>query len=114
MHSSHLQGGLFVVLVALSMPFAACHHEAEVHARYYQLKGTVISVDRAHQQIIVNHEAIPGFMSAMIMPYTVKEDGALDDLSAGDQITARVVVMPNDVWLDKILVLKRATSPHAA
>jgi protein SCO1 len=114
MHSSHLQGGLLVALVALSMPLAACHHEAKVQARYYQLKGTVISVDRAHQQIIVNHEAIPGFMSAMIMPYTVKEDGALDDLSAGDRITARVVVMPDDVWLDKILVLKRATSPQAA
>jgi protein SCO1 len=114
MQPSHLHRGLLVALVALSMFLAACHHEARVHARYYQLKGTVISVDKGHQQIIVNHEAIPGFMSAMIMPYTVKEDGVLDDLSAGDQITARVVVMPNDVWLDKILVLKRAKAPQAA
>jgi protein SCO1/2 len=106
--------GLLITLVALSISLAACHHKSETQARYYQLKGTVISVDKTHQQIIVSHEAIPGFMSAMTMPYTVKEGAVLDELNAGDQITARVVVMPGDVWLDKILVVKSGVSPQAA
>src|SRR5262245_58472883 len=39
----------------------------------YQLKGTVVSADRSQNKLTINHEEIPGFMSAMTMPYPVIE-----------------------------------------
>jgi protein SCO1 len=97
---------LCIALVALLLPLTSCRHGSEPQTRYYRLKGIVVSVDEAHQQIVVNHEAIPGFMSAMTMPYWVKEDGILDDLTPGDEITARVAVTHDDIWLDRIVIVK--------
>ena len=61
-------------------------------ARRYQLKGTVISIDRPEQRIVVDHEEIKGFMAAMAMPYPVSDPKLLDVAGPGDQITAEVVV----------------------
>ena len=41
--------------------------------RYSTLQGTVISIDRPEQRIVVDHEEIPGFMAAMAMPYPVAD-----------------------------------------
>ena len=103
---------LLTALLALSVALAACHRETRPHERYYQLRGTVVSVDRGHKQLIVNHEAIPGFMAAMTMPYMVKDDAALNQLEAGDQISARVVVTSDDMWLDNIVIHKKGEPPQ--
>jgi protein SCO1/2 len=103
-----------VILAALYAGAVACHHESEAPPRYYQLKGTVISVDKGHEQVIVDHEAIPGFMEAMTMAYTVKDDAALEKLKAGDRITARVVVPSHGVWLDHIQIVETPAKPAAA
>lgn len=97
-------------LIALLMATVACQRKPELNAKYYQLKGTVISVDVGHEQVIVDHEAIPGFMEAMTMSYGVKDDAALKTLTPGDRITARVVVTSDDVWLDKIVVVQKAAA----
>jgi protein SCO1/2 len=107
----HTRTLFVVVLATLWAGAVACHHESEAQARYYQLKGTVISVDRGHQQIIVDHEAIPGFMEAMTMSYTVKDDAALEQLKAGDRITARVVVTSQGMWLDNVKIVQTPAQP---
>ena len=99
-----------LLLMAFCVGTVACRHKPELHAKYYQLKGTVISVDVGHEQIIVDHETIPGFMEAMTMSYGVKDNAALNQLKAGDRITARVVVTSDDVWLDNIVVVKRGVA----
>jgi protein SCO1 len=93
--------------VVLNVALGACHHEAKPPEKHYALSGIVISVDRGHKQVIVNHEAIPGFMAAMTMSYTVKDDPALNQLEAGDRISARVVVTSDDMWLDNIVIHKK-------
>jgi protein SCO1/2 len=75
--------------------------------RRYQLAGRVVSVDTAKQQVVVDHGDIPGFMSAMTMPYPVKNPNLLTPLSKEDQITADVVVNGNDVYLENIVVVKK-------
>jgi protein SCO1 len=104
---------LVLAFAALFAGTVACRRKPELHAKYYQLKGTVISVDVGHEQIIVKHEAIPGFMEAMTMSYGVKDDAALKQLKAGDQITARVVVTSDDVWLDNIVIVQGAAGAAA-
>src|SRR5215831_10713666 len=77
----------------------------------YRLKGQVVSVDKQSQMLNVNGEAIPGFMSAMTMPYNVKAKSELDRLAPGESIAADVVVQGDDSWLENITVTVRSNSP---
>ena len=79
----------------------------------YPLNGRIVSVEKAKQQIVVDHKEIPGFMMAMTMGYSVKNPNQLDPLSAEDQITADVVVNGDDVWLENIVVVKKADQAKA-
>jgi protein SCO1 len=68
----------------------------------------VVSTDAAKGEVTLNHEAIPGFMDAMTMPYKLKDANILSELHPGDVITADVLVSqdPNaDVLLDHIVVV---------
>jgi Cu/Ag efflux protein CusF len=73
----------------------------------YDLKGKIVSVDKGKMQLEIAGEAIPGFMGAMTMPYTVKSAGSLDGLKPGDQITANVMVNGTDVWVENIVVVNK-------
>src|ERR1700719_292228 len=74
----------------------------------YHLAGRVVSVETAKQQVVVDAGDIPGFMMAMTMGYSVKNPNLLSPLSAEDKITADVVVNGNDVYLENIVVVKKA------
>ena len=74
----------------------------------FSLHGRVVAVDLAKQQLVVDHEEIPGFMAAMTMPYPVKNPNLLSSVSPEDQITADVVASGSDVWLENIAVVKKA------
>jgi protein SCO1/2 len=77
----------------------------------YHLKGKVVSVDKQAHMLNVDGEAIPGFMSAMTMPYNVKPESELDKLTPGESITADVVVQGDDSWLENITVTGQSTAP---
>jgi protein SCO1/2 len=79
--------------------------------KIYKLRGKVIAGDTARGEVTVNHEAIPGFMEAMTMPYKLKDPGVLGELHPGDVMTADVLVSsdPNaDYLLDHIVVVAQA------
>jgi Cu/Ag efflux protein CusF len=81
---------------------------AQQAPRRYSLNGRVVSIEKAKQQVVVDHGEITGFMMAMTMGYSVKDPNVLDSLSPEDQITADVVVNGDDVWLENIVVVKKA------
>lgn len=80
-------------------------------AKRYHLKGKVVSIDQRAKMADIDGEAIPGFMDAMTMPYQVKPAEDLNKLSAGDTITADVVVQNEDAWLENILVTGHPQAP---
>ena len=82
----------------------------------YHLAGRIVSVETAKQQVVIDAEDIPGFMMAMTMGYSVKNPNLLTPLSPEDKITADVVVNGNDVYLENIVVVKKAdhANPPAA
>lgn len=80
-------------------------------AKHYHLKGKVVSIDQRAKMADIDGEAIPGFMEAMTMPYQVKPAEELNKLSAGDTITADVVVQNEDAWLENILVTGHPQAP---
>jgi protein SCO1/2 len=79
-------------------------------AKRYHLKGKVVSIDQQSRMANIDSEAIPDFMDAMTMPYTVKPEGGLDKLKPGDAITADVVVQDEKAWLENIVVAGSAAS----
>jgi len=79
--------------------------------KVYKLRGKVVSADTAKGEVTLNHEAIPGFMEAMTMPYKLKDPSILSELHPGDVITADVLVSQDpdaDVLLDHIVVVAQA------
>jgi protein SCO1 len=101
-----------VASVCLLITLTACTRNAEQPKRF-ELKGKVVNVDKSQSILEVDHEAIPGFMGAMSMPYQVKDAHLLDDLAPGDEITAVVVVSGGGVWLENIFILKKGTGASA-
>ncbi|MGH9681796.1 MAG: copper-binding protein, partial [Candidatus Acidiferrales bacterium] len=81
--------------------------QQEQGPKRYKLTGRVVAVDKPKLELTVDGDDIPGFMSPMTMPYSVKNAGQLDPLSPEDQIKADVVVNGNDVYLENIVVTKK-------
>jgi protein SCO1 len=102
----------FALLFTSAIVLTACSKHAPLasEAKRFHLKGKIISVDAANNSLTVDHEAIPGFMAAMTMPYSVRSAQALADLGPGDEITADVVV-PEDgsAYLENIVVTKKGS-----
>jgi len=113
---------LLSVLIAAGISFSAglagcgsqkpAQQPAQGPQRYH-MAGRVVSVETAKQQVTVDAGDIPGFMMAMTMGYSVKNPSLLDSLSPEDQITADVVVNGDDVWLENIVVVKKADQAKA-
>ena len=101
-----------VSLIGCSSPKPAT--PATTAAKRYPLSGTVVAIDKGQNQVTVDAGDIPGFMSAMTMPYSVKDPQSLDSLTPGDQVTADVLVNGNDVNLDNLVVVKKAEQPPAS
>ena len=94
-----------------TQPTVVAPPPANAAAKRYHLKGKVVSVDKQAKMLNVDSEAIPDFMDAMTMPYQVKPESALGKLSAGDAITADVVVQDEKAWLENIAVTGHSAAP---
>jgi protein SCO1 len=88
------------VVAALSVAFAisGCHRQggqaAQADAssvKHYMMRGKVVDTDAEQKTVTISHDAIPGFMGAMTMPYQVKDANVLTELHPGDRITATLV-----------------------
>jgi len=90
---------------------AAQQASASQPFKVYHLRGKVVTVDIPHGIVVLNHEAIPGFMEAMTMPYQLKDPGIAGELHPGDMITADVDVSKDSeqtVVLDHIVIIAQA------
>jgi protein SCO1/2 len=83
----------------------------EFEQKVYHLRGKVVSTNAAKGEVTLNHEAIPGFMEAMTMPYKLQDASILGELHPGDVITADLIVHVNpdgETMLDHIVVVAQA------
>ena len=77
----------------------------------FPVRGKVIATDATH--VTLDHEAVPGFMDAMTMPYKLKDPSVVSELHPGDLITATILATVDgtefhDVLLDNIVVIAQA------
>jgi protein SCO1/2 len=75
----------------------------EIHAA----RGVVIEVLPAEKKVTIKHDAIPGYMQGMTMPFDVKDTNELTGLEPGDPVSFRLIVSGNYGWIDQI----RKTGP---
>jgi protein SCO1/2 len=84
----------------------------------YTLKGIVKNVEIDLEQVMIQHEAIPGFMDAMTMRFALKDRNVLETLRLGDQVEGTLRVersggVVHDYALLGLTVTKPAPQPLA-
>ncbi len=106
-----IRAALVILLAAIALVPAACSKKPEAppahQAKRYHLVGKVVSIDRQQASIMVDGQEIVGFMSAMTMPYPVRDPKLLAPLGPGDEITADVVMTDDGAYLENIVVTKK-------
>jgi protein SCO1/2 len=110
------RAALALVAVCFIFGLAACKKQAQEDAnvKRFHLVGKVVAVDARGSSVVVDHQAIPGFMDAMTMAYPVRDVRILAPLNVGDEITADVVVASDGAYLENIVVTKKGTGDKGA
>ncbi|MBI3800565.1 MAG: SCO family protein [Deltaproteobacteria bacterium] len=97
---------------ALCIGLLACQSRNHSTEQHYELKGQVVSVDPQRRSATIAHEEIPGYMEAMTMPFTLKDQWVYRVLTAGDHVQATLVVAGKRTWLEDMVITK--DSPASA
>jgi protein SCO1/2 len=88
------------LIVVAAILLTACRQDPP--PKEYQLTGQILSIKPESQEVLVKHDDIPGFMMAMTMPYKVSDAALLKDKTAGDLITATLVVDVTNAYLSSV------------
>jgi protein SCO1/2 len=70
--------------------------------KIYTLKGTILARTASDNTLRVDHEAIPGFMEAMTMDYSVRGTAVVSLPKDGARIEARLHVTDDGYWLTDV------------
>ena len=101
--------------VVLALVAASCSRNADTSqadVKTYDIRGTVIEVNRQEGFITIDHEEIPGYMMAMAMPFRVRDTSLFADVAPGDSVLGALAVSHKQSWLQSLFVLGRKT--HAS
>jgi protein SCO1/2 len=82
-------------------------------ARHVAMTGTVLAPPEG-AAIAVSHEAIPGYMPAMTMRFTIAQGEPKLDLREGDRVRFRLRVAGDASTIDRIVVTGREDRPRPA
>jgi protein SCO1 len=74
-------------------------------AVHHTTTGLVLKVDRPGSTVTISHDAFPGFMDAMAMPFELKGSARSVKVAAGDRVRLRLSVKSGRSWLDKLEVV---------
>jgi protein SCO1 len=98
---------LLSLLVLCALTFG-CQSKPVVQGKRYELKGKVVSVDKANKTATISHEAVKDFMDAMTMPFKLKDSWPLDVMKPGDEVQATLVVTDESHWLEDVVLVQKS------
>ena len=90
-------------VVVLALVVLACAHGAWADTRY-PVTGMVLESDPARLRFVASIETIPGFMTAMTMPFTVRKAADLNGLAPGAIVEFTLVVSPTASYAEGIKI----------
>jgi len=94
------------IVILISTFMSACRQRPIEPEQRYQIKGTVVSVDKRGATVTISHEEIPGYMEAMAMPFKLKDERFLSGMAEGDRVQATLVVAGLKSWLEDVVVTR--------
>jgi protein SCO1/2 len=89
----------FVVTVALTFCACAAHHTTT---------GLVLRVDKSGATVTISHDAFPGYMDAMVMPFDMKGSARAATLTPGDRVKFRLAMKGGRSWVDRVELISAA------
>jgi protein SCO1 len=114
-HSTFVRVTLPLILLCTVFSLSvSCSKHGAASLKRYPFTGRIVLIDKANQSAIIDGDAIPGFMDAMAMDYKIKFAADVNQLAAGDIISAEVVVESKDkdsapdYWLENVRVTGHA------
>ena len=96
-----------IAAVVVSVVLGAALHAQD---KRYSVRGMVLRVDPATRTFTVSHEAIDGLMSAMIMPFEVRDARELTPLAPGALVDFTLIVGARAGYAADIRVRKYQTA----
>jgi len=90
-----------VAAVALAISAAGC-------AKHYTTTGLILRIDKPGAIVTISHDAFPGFMDAMAMPFDLKGGAQRVALTAGDRVKFRLSAKSGRSWVDRLEVISAA------
>jgi protein SCO1/2 len=83
---------LILLLLLVVILFSACTRQPP--GKRYELDGRVVAVDAGARQLTIAHQAVPGLMEGMTMPFIVgnNDTWVFRAIAPGDQVHATLVV----------------------
>jgi protein SCO1 len=97
-----LLSGLLMVSGAALAPAPPASPPTEPSPRTFAVQGVVQALAADGRSVVIRHEAIPGYMEAMTMPFETSEPAQLEKLKCGDEISFRLNVTETESWIDRI------------
>lgn len=88
---------VIVVTFCLGVPVAGADDR-------YAVTGIVVDVRPETRTFVASIDAIPGFMTAMVMPFTVHDTAELRGLSRGSQVQFTLVVTASTSWAERVTI----------
>jgi protein SCO1/2 len=96
-------------VVALAVAVIACSNSekkskplSEPGEKLYTMRGRVVGRDAADNTLRIDHEAIPGYMDAMTMDYTVRGTPVMTLPPPDSRVEAKLHVTDNGYWLTDV------------
>src|SRR5580704_4921623 len=108
---------LFLGLTCLATLLTACNRKASETAaatQAFTVKGVVKELEPDGKTVVIRHEAIPGYMQAMTMPFEVRDTNLLRGLKAGDVISFDLAVTPTEGWIQALTKIESAAPTPTA
>jgi protein SCO1/2 len=94
------------VFLLCSVLLCGCSKTAPTASKFptYKMRGTIVAVHADDKSASIDAEAIPGFMDAMTMEYTIRDSAALSKLKPKDKITADLIVGPDGAYIENVQI----------
>lgn len=101
------------ILIILCCAASGCSSKPKAEPHRFEITGKVIAVDKAKRQVVLSHHDIAGYMKAMTMGFTLKEEWAFNILEAGDEVSGELVVDGSDSYIEHVAIAKHeGTAPE--
>jgi protein SCO1/2 len=107
------EGGLFIKWVLCCCLMLACakaapessslSNESEANLRCFTMRGVVMEIAPDRRSVVIQHEAVAGYMPAMTMPFKAQDQSQLAGLEGGDRISFRLQVADTESWIDQVI-----------